>query len=99
MLELGFAGVAFYNFGSKAWELFKKIILFMLKTSTRFVSFVGRFIPVQQLKSVIVTSTGSTGDFKLNNLLISIVRVTIVVLLAVSYKMRNSMKSEVLKKH
>lgn len=64
MLELGFAGVAFYNFGSKAFSLFKKIILFLLKTSGRFVSFVAQFIPVQQIKSVIVTSTGSKGDLK-----------------------------------
>ena len=46
MLELGFAGVAFYNFGSKAFNLFKKIILFLLKTSTSFLSFVTKFIPV-----------------------------------------------------
>lgn len=92
ILELGFAGVAFYNFGSKAWELFKKIILFLLKTSTRFLSFVAQFIPTEQLKSVLVTSTGSKGDLKWENIIISIVRVAIIALLAISYKMRNSMK-------
>ena len=46
MLELGFASVAFYNFGSKSWQLIKKIIMFLFKTSTRFLSFIGQYIPI-----------------------------------------------------
>lgn len=99
MLELGFAGVAFYNFGSKAWSLFKKIILFLLKTSKSFLGFFLKFIPVDQIKTVIVASTGSKSDLKFNNLLISIIRVSVVVLLAISYKMRNSIKDEIFNKH
>lgn len=99
MLELGFAGVAFYNFGSKAFSLVKKIILFLLKTSTSFLSFLAKFIPVEQIKTIIVTSTGSKSDLKLNNLLISIIRVSVVALLAISYKMRNSIRDEIFNKH
>lgn len=99
MLELGFAGVAFYNFGSKTFNLIKKIILFLLKTSKSFLGFFLKFIPVDQIKTAIVASTGSKSDLKWQNLLISIIRVSVVALLAISYKMRNSIKEEVLNKH
>mgnify|MGYP000873609171 FL=1 len=47
MLEIGFAGVAFVNFGSKSWELLKKIFMFLLRMSKRFLGFVLKFIPVK----------------------------------------------------
>jgi hypothetical protein len=37
ILELGFAGVALANFGSQTWALIKKIALFLLQTSKKFV--------------------------------------------------------------
>ena len=84
--------MAFYNFGSKAMQLFKKIIMFMLKTSKGFFSFMSKFIPVDQLKIMLMTTTGSKDTLRWQNVIISILRIGLVAVLAVSYKMRNSIK-------
>jgi ABC-type Fe3+-siderophore transport system permease subunit len=67
--------------------------MFLLKTSKRFLSFVIQFIPIEQLKDVLITTTGSKGSLKWENLIISIVRIGLIAVLAISYKMRNSIKS------
>lgn len=99
ILELGFAGVAFMNFGTKALSIIKKIFLFLFKTSSSFLSFVAQYIPVEQLKNVVLMTTGSKGSLKWENLLISLVRITVVIFLAISYKLRNSIKYEVMTEH
>ena len=45
ILELGFAGVALTNFGGQSWALIKRIASFLLQTSKKFASFLGRFFP------------------------------------------------------
>ena len=73
--------------------------MFLLKTSKSFLGFVAKFIPVDQLKSALMTTTGSKDGLKWQNVILSILRIGLVAILAVSYKMRNSIKEEVLSKH
>jgi hypothetical protein len=73
--------------------------MFLLNTSKSFLGFIAKFIPVDQLKSVLMTTTGSQDGLKWQNIILSIVRIGLVAILAVSYKMRNSIKEEVLSKH
>ena len=37
ILELGFAAVAFVNFGSRSWDLLKKIFTFLINNSKKFI--------------------------------------------------------------
>lgn len=92
MLELGFAGVAFMNFGTKALSIIKKIFLFFFKTSSSFLSFIAKYIPVEQLKNIALSTTGSKDSLKWQNLLISLVRITVIIFLVISYRLRNSIK-------
>jgi hypothetical protein len=75
------------------------MMLFLLNTSKSFLGFIAKFIPVDQLKSALMTTTGSKESLKWQNVMMSIVRIALVALIAVSYKMRNSIKEEVLSKH
>ena len=48
ILEIGFALVALTNFTSKSYELLKKIVLFLLKTSKKFSSIVYEYFPFKE---------------------------------------------------
>lgn len=93
ILELGFASVAFYNFGSKSWSLIKKIFMFLFNTSSRFASFLGKFIPIEQIKNILITTTGSKGtSVQTKNVLMSVIRIILIALLVIGYKLRQSIK-------
>jgi uncharacterized membrane protein YqjE len=51
------------------------------------------------MKEVLVISTGSKDTLRWENIIISLVRIVVVALLAISYKMRNTIKDEIMKKH
>ena len=92
ILELGFAGVAFYNFGSKSWSLIKKIFMFLFNTSSRFASFLGKFIPIEQIKNILITATGSKGAVQTKNVLVSVIRIILIAFLVIGYKLRQNIK-------
>lgn len=48
ILEIGFALVALTNFTTKSYELLKKIVLFLLKTSKKFSNLVQDYFPFKQ---------------------------------------------------
>lgn len=79
ILELGFAGVALANFGSQSWALIKRISLFLLQTSKKFTSFLGRFFPTQLFKQIIWTSNESSNSNSLGNSILLIIRLIAVI--------------------
>jgi hypothetical protein len=79
ILELGFAGVALANFGSQSWALVKRITLFLLQTSKKFVSFLGRFFPTNLFKKLTWTSNKSGNANSLGNSILLIVRLVAAI--------------------
>ena len=64
ILELGFAAVAFVNFGSRSWDLLKKIFTFLINNSKKLIEFLSKYIPIDTLKSAIIVTTGAKDSIK-----------------------------------
>lgn len=89
ILELGFAGVALANFGSQSWTLIKRIALFLLQTSKKFISFLGKFFPTTLFKKLTWTSNQSGNANSLGNTIFIIIRLVAAIGLAIGVKLRN----------
>lgn len=104
MVQLGFSMVALCNFGSKSWELLKKIVGFLMKTSEKlYMKLSGTSVLAQKMgevfeKAMMISPNSKNGNSTLNKVLTAL-RVGAAIVLLLTIKLKLNLKQEVESEH